>query len=80
MLAVILAYRHGQRFKGVYNMYDKKLHLFTPGKARRSEEGIMINDLSDPLLDDLLESQAMNCATKSLFWKERLILLNLKNI
>ena len=26
----------GKRFKGVYNLYDKKLHLFTPGKARRS--------------------------------------------
>ena len=48
----------GKRFKGVYNMFEKKLHLFTPGKARRSEEGITINDLSDPLLDELLESQA----------------------
>ncbi|HOD31348.1 MAG TPA: peptide chain release factor 3, partial [Smithellaceae bacterium] len=36
----------------------KTLHLFTPGKDRRSEEGIVINDLSDPLLDELLESQA----------------------
>ena len=48
----------GKRFKGVYNLYDKKLHLFTPGKARRSEGGVVINDLSDPLLDELLESQA----------------------
>ncbi len=48
----------GKRFKGVYNLYDKKLHLFTPGKAKRSEEGVVINDLSDPLLDELLESQA----------------------
>src|SRR4030043_341953 len=43
----------------VYNLYDKKLHLFTPGKAKRSEEGVVINDLSDPLLDELLESQAI---------------------
>ncbi len=48
----------GKRFKGVYNLYDKKLHLFTPGKAKRSEDGVVINDLSDPLLDELLGSQA----------------------
>ena len=48
----------GKRFKGVYNLYDKKLHLFTPGKAKRSEEGVVIEDLNDPLLDELLESQA----------------------
>ena len=47
-----------KRFKGVYNIYDKKLHLFTPGKAKRSEGGVVINDLSDPLLDELLGSQA----------------------
>ena len=48
----------GKRFKGVYNLYDKKLHLFTPGKAKRSEGGVIISDLADPLLDELLESQA----------------------
>ena len=48
----------GKRFKGVYNLYDKKLHLFTAGKAKRSEDGVVINDLSDPLLNELLESQA----------------------
>ncbi|MGD0169256.1 MAG: GTP-binding protein, partial [Smithella sp.] len=48
----------GKRFKGVYNIYDKRLHLFTPGKAKRSEGGVIINDLSDPLLDELLGSQA----------------------
>ena len=49
----------GKRFKGVYNLYDKKLHLFTSGKAKRSEDGFIINNLSDPLLDELLESQAI---------------------
>jgi peptide chain release factor 3 len=48
----------GKRFKGVYNLYDKKLHLFTPGKARRSDDGVVVEDLSDPLLDELLASQA----------------------
>lgn len=48
----------GKRFKGVYNLYSKTLHLFTPGKDKRSDEGIIINDISDPLLDELLDSQA----------------------
>lgn len=48
----------GKRFKGVYNLYRKTLHLFTPGKSRRSDEGVLIKNLSDPLLDDLLGSQA----------------------
>jgi peptide chain release factor 3 len=48
----------GKRFRGVYNLYDKKLHLFTPGKDRRTEEGVVIGDLSDPHLDELLDTQA----------------------
>jgi peptide chain release factor 3 len=48
----------GKRFKGVYNIYDKKLHLFTSGKSKRSDEGVVIEDLTDPLLTELLESQA----------------------
>jgi len=48
----------GKRFKGVYNIYDQTLHLFMPGKSTRSDEGLLIHDLSDPVLDELLESQA----------------------
>ncbi|MHB8770096.1 MAG: peptide chain release factor 3 [Syntrophales bacterium] len=48
----------GKDFKGVYNLYRKSLHLFTPGKDSRKEKGITINDLEDPLLDELLGSQA----------------------
>jgi peptide chain release factor 3 len=48
----------GKRFKGVYNLYNKTLHLFTPGKSRRSDEGVIIENLSDPQLDELLGSQA----------------------
>jgi len=48
----------GKRFKGVYNLYNKTLHLFTPGKSRRSDEGVVIENLSDALLDELLGSQA----------------------
>ena len=48
----------GKDFKGVYNLYAKSLHLFTPGKDSRKEKGITINDLEDPKLDKLLGSQA----------------------
>jgi len=48
----------GKRFRGVYNLYSRTLHLFMPGKARRSDEGVVISDLHDPLLDELLDSQA----------------------
>jgi peptide chain release factor 3 len=48
----------GKRFKGVYDIYRQRLHLFTPGRDSRKEEGIVISDLYDPQLDILLESQA----------------------
>ncbi|MRR17306.1 MAG: GTP-binding protein, partial [Deltaproteobacteria bacterium] len=32
----------GKRFKGVYNIYDKTLHLFMPGKERRTDDGVVI--------------------------------------
>ena len=48
----------GKDFKGVYNLYRKSLHLFTPGKDSRKEKGITITDLEDPRLDELLGSQA----------------------
>ncbi len=48
----------GSSFRGVYNLYRKHIHLFTPGKATRDQEGILITDLSDSRLDELLGSQA----------------------
>jgi len=48
----------GKRFKGVYNIYKKELHLFTPGELTTSREGIVINNLSDSKLDEILGSQA----------------------
>ena len=41
----------GKGFKGVYNLYRKELHLFTPGRETRAQEGIVLKDLSDPALD-----------------------------
>ncbi len=48
----------GKDFKGVYNIYRRSLHLFTPGKDSRKEEGITITDIDDPLLDELIGSSA----------------------
>ncbi len=48
----------GKSFKGVYNLYSKKIHLFTPSQETRESEGITIEDLNDPKLDELLGTQA----------------------
>lgn len=40
----------GQRFKGVYNIYEQKLNLFTPDKQRITET-VEINDVNDPSLE-----------------------------
>ena len=45
----------GQRFKGVYNLYEENLNLFSPhGKQDDNDDIINISDLSDPILDDKL--------------------------
>jgi len=48
----------GKRFRGTYNLYRKQLYLFSPGKETRHQDGLLINDLADPRLDELLGSQA----------------------
>lgn len=40
----------GQRFKGVYNLYEKKLVLFRP-HSKQDDGVIEINDLSDTILE-----------------------------
>ncbi|MCM1522414.1 MAG: peptide chain release factor 3 [Muribaculaceae bacterium] len=41
----------GERFKGVYNIYEHGLDLFTPDKQRVSER-VEIDSLSDPRIDE----------------------------
>ncbi len=41
----------GKRFKGVYSIYEKALHLFEPSK-RTLAEGVSIKDLNDSILDE----------------------------
>ncbi len=44
----------GKSFKGVYNLYDKQLNLFTPSQRKVSDDRIIIEDLSDTHLDDII--------------------------
>lgn len=48
----------GKSFKGVYSLYRKELHLFSPGLEALTRDGIVIGDLSSPRLDELLGKQA----------------------
>lgn len=43
----------GAKFKGVYNIYEQGLDLFTPSKQTVSER-IEIEDVNDPLVDELV--------------------------
>ena len=42
----------GQRFRGVYNMFEKKLVLFSPHGKQSEEDILTIDDLSDPILEE----------------------------
>ncbi|HQN25124.1 MAG: peptide chain release factor 3 [Syntrophales bacterium] len=48
----------GKSFRGVYDLYRRELHLFTPGGSTQAREGLVITDLEDPRLDELLGTQA----------------------
>ncbi len=47
-----------KRFKGTYNLHRRELALFAPGRERLTGEMVTIRDLDDPLLDELVGSQA----------------------
>lgn len=46
----------GKEFKGVYDILNKKIQLFTAGEKSGSENSITIDDLHDPQLDELVGS------------------------
>ncbi len=49
----------GQRFQGVYNLYEKNLRLFRPhSKLTEEEEYVRINKLADPELDKQVGEKA----------------------
>ncbi|MFM2394801.1 MAG: hypothetical protein RLZZ546_2783 [Bacteroidota bacterium] len=48
----------GQLFKGVYNLYEKKLILFSPHGKQLEEDTIEISDIHDTLLDTKVGERA----------------------
>ncbi|OQY21040.1 MAG: peptide chain release factor 3, partial [Desulfobacteraceae bacterium 4572_35.2] len=50
----------GKRFKGTYNLFKKQLHLFSSSSNERISEGIVIDDLDDPRLDELGAANPFN--------------------
>lgn len=44
----------GKSFKGVYNLYDKQLNLFTPSQRKITDDRMTIEDLSDSRLDEYI--------------------------
>ena len=48
----------GQRFKGVYSIYEKRLVLFNPHGKQEEEQSIEFDDLSDPELDSIVGEEA----------------------
>ena len=48
----------GQRFQGVYNMYEQKLCLFNPHGKQTEEETLTFTDLSNQELDQIIGDKA----------------------
>ncbi|MFM7681937.1 MAG: GTP-binding protein, partial [Bacteroidota bacterium] len=44
----------GDRFQGVYNIYQKGLNLFSANKTKISEDVVSINDIYDSQLDEIV--------------------------
>ena len=50
----------GKDFKGVYDLHEKSLVLFTAGTKANDEDVIKINDLNDPVLDSKIGDKDAN--------------------
>ena len=48
----------GQRFQGVYNMWEKNLHLYSSDNKQRISEGTSIEDINDSLLEQSVGDEA----------------------
>jgi len=44
----------GKNFKGVYSIHQRQLHLFTPSQSTKMQDGVVVKDIHDPVLDKLL--------------------------
>jgi len=50
----------GKSFKGVYNLYDQKLNLFTPSQRKLSDDRTEFENLEDEKLDTLIGQNYAN--------------------
>jgi peptide chain release factor 3 len=48
----------GSEFKGVYNLFEKQLHLFQSQKTRLTDEVVQINDLHSDQLEKLIGKES----------------------
>ncbi len=48
----------GKRFKGVFHLYQDKVHLFTPSHGGKVQQGEVIEGLDNPRLDELFGNMA----------------------
>lgn len=49
----------GSTFKGVYNLYNKSLYLFSPNKKASDEDALPISGTEDPMLDEKVGKYAV---------------------
>ncbi|MDO9037461.1 MAG: peptide chain release factor 3, partial [Lutibacter sp.] len=50
----------GYDFKGIYNIYEKKLNLFSGDNKQTVSKGIEFNDISTPQLDEIIGKKSAN--------------------
>jgi len=48
----------GKGFRGIYSLYRQELHLFSATASERVQQGTVVRDLADPILDQTLGIQA----------------------
>ena len=56
----------GYDFKGIYNIWDKKINLFSADKKQVISEGIEFNDVNNPELDKMVGEKAANMLREEL--------------
>ena len=49
----------GKRFKGVFHLYQNRVHLFNPGQSATIHKGELIEGIDNPRLDQLIRDQAV---------------------
>ena len=54
----------GQRFKGIYHLYEDIVYLYQSGKNAQKQEALQIKGLDNPQLDELLGDAALELRTE----------------